>query len=1006
MKTINILVLFVLIIGLNACEEKQELIQYVDPMIGTDGHAHTFPGATLPFGMVQVSPSNDFKAWDWCSGYHYSDSILKGFAHTHISGAGLAGLGDILLMPTAGKAKIKAGSEEDPDIGFRSRFSHDTEVASAAYYSVVLDDYDVKVELTCTPRVGFHRYTFNKEGNGNVIVDPTHNIMENVEATEIELLSDTEIRGWKHCNGEAGNRKVYFYANFSKPFVNSGVAVNDQIQKSVKVATDKNVKAFVSFDLEKGESINVKVAISHVSYEGALANYEAEAEGKSFKQVLSEAKKLWEEKMNKFHIETGKISDKRNFYTALYHSMISPNLISDVTGEYIVEGKKYDSKIDQYSNFSTWDTYRAVHPLMAIVEQKKTADFVNSLSSRFTHSKVGLPVWECLGHDNVCMIGYSTVSVMSDAIMKDIAGIDTQSAYDAMRAASFNLEKHSNSYDVNGMNYYIEMDFVPGEIGSSVSKTTEYNYYDWCLSQVAQKLGRLDDIYMYKQRSKGYRNLFDEKTGYLLPKLQNGKLVSVDKSKWDALVHNYVSGNIWGYSSYVPHDMGYLMQLHKGKEQFASWLDAIFADNSEIGGSQHVDISGFIGKYGHGDEPSHQMPYLYVYAGQPWKTQKIVRDILSRFYHDNPAGLDNNDDLGQMSSWYIFGSLGFYPVCPGSNQYQIGSPAYKKASINLENGNTFTVIANNNSDKNVYIQSAKLNGKEYTRPFITYNQISNGGKMVFEMGSKPNKTWGNAEADLNEILGTKSIGEYKLQEEKQVLMPYTKDKTFSFEGNKKLELICGTSGAEIRYTTDGSEPDLNSKKYRKPIYINKDVSIKAKAYKKGLKESAVAQVNYLKGIPFNAKTAYPKVSVEGDDIGYGNKSGVQLIDGGFGSTTYNDGFWTGVDLKDLNVGIDLGRLRRISKVKPGVLIYPGAWIFNPKDIEVYVSNDQKNYRLVKTFAMESPKDERRFIVRPSINFSPVNARYLKVKFKNGPIPDWHMAGGRKHWIFVDEILIN
>ncbi|WP_282013683.1 GH92 family glycosyl hydrolase [Marinifilum flexuosum] len=986
--------------------DNKQLIQYVDPMIGTDGHAHTFPGATLPFGMVQLSPSNDFKAWDWCSGYHYSDSILKGFAHTHISGAGLAGLGDILLMPTLGEIKVKAGTEENPESGFRSRFSHDREEASAGYYAVVLDDYNVKVELTCTPRVGFHRYTFNTAGQGNVILDPTHNIMENVQETEIEILSDSEIRGWKHCNGEGGDRKVYFYAKFSKSFEQSGVAIDDKIQADDKKASAKRVKAFVSFDVSSGETVDVKVALSHVSYEGAKANFDAEAKGVSFKKVLRKAQNLWEEKMNKFHIETDQLSDKRNFYTALYHSMISPNLISDVTGEYMVEGKKYHSDFDQYSNFSTWDTYRAVHPLMAIVEQEKTVDFVNSLSSRYTDSKVGLPVWECLGHDNVCMIGYSTVSVMTDAILKDIEGIDNQAAYDAMKAAAFNLEKHSNSYDVNGMNFYIDMDFVPGEIGSSVSKTTEYNYYDWCLSQVAHKLGKTDDASLFLQRSKGYRNLFDEESGYLLPKLQNGKLVNVDKSKWDGLVKNYVSGNIWGYSSYVPHDMAYLMQLHGGKKKFASWLDTIFADDSEIGGSQHVDISGFIGKYGHGDEPSHQMPYLYVYAGQPWKTQKLVREILPRFYHDHPAGLDNNDDLGQMSSWYIFGSLGFYPVCPGSNQYQIGSPAYQKASINLENGKVFTVVANNNSPKNIYIQSAKLNNKEFTKPFITYDQIKHGGKLVFEMGSKPNKEWGNARADLADLNGMKPSEDYKLLEEKQVLMPYVNDIAFSFEKRKTVELFCGTNGAEIRYTMDGSEPDVNSKKYQSPINISEDANIKARAFKEGLKESGSLYLHYLKGIPFNPQTGYPKVRVEGNDIGYGEKSGTQLIDGSFGSTTFNDGFWTGIDLKDLHVDIDLGESKSICEVKPGILIYPGAWIFNPDEIEVYISNDQENYQLVKTISMESPKDERRYVTRPNIEFPSVNCRYLRVTFKNGPIPDWHMAGGRKHWIFVDEILIN
>lgn len=1003
MMKLYITILFAL--SLVSCSKKQELIQYVDPMIGTDVHAHTFPGATLPSGMVQLSPSNDFKSWDWCSGYHYSDSILKGFAHTHISGAGLAGLGDILLMPTAGKVKVQAGSEENPDSGFRSRFSHDREQASAGYYSVILDDYNVKVELTSTPRVGFHKYTFNRAGKGNVIIDPTHNIMENLYKSEIEFLSDTEIRGYKQSNGEAGVRNVYFYAKFSKAFADKGVAVNNKIQANKYLAVDKRVKGYVSFDVEQGESIEVKVALSFVSYEGAKINFNAEAKGKMFSQVLANSQKIWEEKMNKFHIETESIAQKRNFYTAVYHSMISPNLISDVSGEYIVEGKKYQSEINQYSNFSTWDTYRAVHPLMAIVEQEKTADFVNSLSSRYTDSRVGLPVWECLGHDNVCMIGYSTVSVMADAIVKDLPGINLKSAYDAMRAASFSLEKHSNSYDVNGMNYYIDMDFVPGEIGSSVSKTTEYNYYDWCLSEVAKKLNKTDDSSLFQQRSKGYRNLFDPKSSYLLPKLQNGNFIEVDKSKWDGLVTNYVSGNIWAYSCYVPHDMGYFMKLHGGKNKFANWLDKIFADTSEIGGSQHVDISGFIGKYGHGDEPAHQMPYLYDFAGQAWKTQKIVREILSRFYHDNPAGLDNNDDLGQMSAWYIFSSIGFYPVCPASNQYLIGSPAYAKASINLENGKVFSVQANNNSQKNVYIQSSTLNGETFTKPYITYNQICKGGELVLEMGDQPNENWAASVSDLGGLVGMQASEEYKLLEEKEVLMPFTNEQSLSFERSKIISLYCNTKKAEIRYTTNGNQPGENSKLYHKPIFITKDTKIKAKAFKKGLKTSRAFSATYLKGIQYNPKTGYPKISLDKPVKNYGEPNGKQLIDGKFGSTTFNDGLWTGVDLEDLHVNIDLGKIRSIKEVKPGYLIYPGAWVFNPESIEVHVSTDNKNYRMVKKVSPKAPSEDKRYVERFPVSFSPISCRYIKVIFKNGAMPDWHVAGGRKHWIFVDEILI-
>ncbi len=434
-------------------------LSFVDPMIGTGAHAHTFPGATVPFGMVQLSPSNDFKSWDWCSGYHFSDSIIKGFAHTHLNGAGLAALGDILLMPTTGEIKVNDGTEEAPDTGFRSRFSHDRESASAGYYSVVLDDYDVQVELTATPRVGFHRYTYKKGGIGHVIIDPTHHIMENLYASGIEFISNNEIRGYKRSNGEAGVRTVYFYAKFSKNFKDKGVAINDTIIPNLNAVEDKDVKGFVSFNIKKGEKLEVKVALSFVSYEGAKANFDAEANGKTFKQAHVEAKDAWLEKINRFQIETESKSDKRTFYSAVYRTMISPNRISDVNGAYMVEGKKYQSDFEQYSNFSTWDTYRAAHPLMALVQQKQTVKFVKTLISRYTDSKVGLPVWECLGHDNVCMIGYSTASLITDAIVKELPGIDVNAAYDAMRAAAFSLEKHSNSYDVNGMDHYISKRF-------------------------------------------------------------------------------------------------------------------------------------------------------------------------------------------------------------------------------------------------------------------------------------------------------------------------------------------------------------------------------------------------------------------------------------------------------------------------------------------------------------------------------------------------------------------
>lgn len=740
------LVSIIVLIFLTSGKNKVDLLQFVDPMIGTDGTGHTFPGATTPMGMIQLSPSDDSRENNWCSGYHYSDKVLKGFAHNHFSGTGLGGMADILLMPTQGKLKMTAGTKENPDSGFRSRFSHKTEFASAGYYSVRLDDYDIKVELTCSNRVGFHRYIFQKNGDQHVIIDPTHNIREGILNTGIEIISDTEVRGFKCSQGACGKRTVYFYAKFSKPFSTSGIAVKDQLISETKQAEDKNVKAFVSFNGAGNDTVNVAVALSYVNYEGAKENYLAEAKGKTFNQVLQNTQNLWRDKISKIEIKTKSKEQARIFYTSMYHSFIAPNIISDVNGNYVIEGKQFKSAgLVQYSNLSTWDTYRATHPLLTIIDQKANVDIVNVLISRFTESKVGLALWEALGHDNFCMIGYPGISVMADAALKNMKGVDQQLVYECIRKAAFADGKASPNYGSNnGMSYYIKSGYIPAEVGCGVSKTTENNYYDWCIAQLAKKLGKPDDEKLFSKRSLGYRNLYNANTNYLWPKYADGKWLTMDTTKWDGLIKNYISGNIWAYSAYTPHDMTGAIELWGGKKKYSQWLDMLFTTPVKIKGEQHVDISGFIGKYGHGDEPGHQMPYSYDFVDQPWKTQKIIREIMTTMYSDKPNGFINNEDCGQMSSWYIFSALGFYPVCPGDLKYYIGTPLYPKAQIHLENGNNFTVLSINNSIKNKYIQSITLNGKPYSKLYITHDDIMQGGELVFKMGANPNFSLGSS----------------------------------------------------------------------------------------------------------------------------------------------------------------------------------------------------------------------------------------------------------------------
>ena len=725
-------------------QKKVDILQFVDPMIGTAGGACTFPGATTPLGMVQLSPSDDNKAREFCSGYNYSSSVIKGFAHNHFSGTGLSGMGDILLMPTTGELQMNAGTAENPESGYRSRFSHENERATPGYYSVWLDEPAVKVELTCTPRVGYHRYIFQRAGLQHVIIDPTHNIRESVLKTGIEIISDTEIRGFKFSQGACGKRTVYFYAKFSKPFSISGVTVNDQIHAENQKTEAKTAKAFVTYNGNGNDTVEVKVALSYVDYEGAKANYQAEAQSKKFKTVLAKAQNMWRDKVGKIQIETESKQQARIFYTAMYHAYIAPNIISDVNGNYVVEGKKYTSKgLTQYSNFSTWDTFRALHPLQTIIDQKTDADLINVMISRCTESKVGLYLWEALGHDNFCMIGYPSISAMADAALKNIKGVDPHLVYKCIREAAFDTTKSSPNYDKeNGMNYYIKLGYMPAESLCSGSTTTENNYYDWCIAELAQKLGKKDDEKLFRERSVGYHHLFNKNTNYLWPKHLDGTWLVMDTASWTSLRPHYVSGNIWAYSAFTPHDMSGAIKLWGGKKKYAAWLDVITTTPLAMKGEQHVDISGFIGKYAHGDEPGHQIAYLYDFVGQPWKTQSLVREVMNTMYFDNNEGFINNEDCGQMSAWYIFSALGFYPVCPGDLQYFIGTPLYKKAVLNLENGKQFVVTSNNNSAENKYIQSATLNGKPYNNLYINHDEIMAGGELHFEMGPKPNIKWG------------------------------------------------------------------------------------------------------------------------------------------------------------------------------------------------------------------------------------------------------------------------
>lgn len=683
-------------------------------MIGTDGIGHTFPAATAPFGMVQAGPTNDFKGWNWCGGYHYSDPDIKGFAHDFISGAGLCAGGDILLMPT---------QDPDPhqaliDKSYHAVFSHDREHASAGYYSVVLEEHDIFVELTANERMAVHRYTFRRGGDASVLIDPRHTLAEIQESSTLERLDgQTMLAGKTVKRGAAGPRTVYGYIHFSKPFD----------------AFEEGGFGYVRFDgLRKGEQIEVKVCLSFVDADGARKNFKAQDAGLHFDRVRDIVRNSWRDVLDKIEVRSKDEHFLRNFYTSMYHSFISPNIISDADGRYRVEGKVYRSRIVQYSNYSTWDTFRALHPLFTMIGQEKNAEFVNSLVSRHTECGLMLPIWECLGHDNYCMIGNSAIPVICEAIVKQLPGIDAEQAYEAMYQSVNDCTRPSGGYGPSGMNDYLVHHYVAASTRCSVSKTTEYNYYDWCLSRAAEYLGRNEESLFFRERSMGHTKLYDSDTGYLLPRERDGKFAGKDRlHDWKWLQDNYVSGNLWGYSTYAPHNIGGLTSLHGGPEAFEDWLDHVFEDELKVAGTRHVDISGFIGSYAHGDEPAHHMAYLYSMIGAPEKTRRHIREIMERFYSDQPDGLVNNDDLGQMSAWYVLSSLGFYPVEPCSMQYVLGIPAAEEISMHLPGGKEFIISSKYFSPDKSEIEAVCLNGKKLNRPYVTHQEIMNGGELQF-----------------------------------------------------------------------------------------------------------------------------------------------------------------------------------------------------------------------------------------------------------------------------------
>ncbi|MDN5213994.1 GH92 family glycosyl hydrolase [Fulvivirgaceae bacterium BMA12] len=721
--------------------EDDSLVQYVDPFIGTGAHGHTFPGATVPFGMVQLSPDNGTGGWDWCSGYHYSDSIIVGFSHTHLSGTGIGDLADVLVMPTTKRVDLTKAIGNRDDYDFKSHFDHESEEASPGYYSVHLKDVAIDVALTATKRAGFHRYSYPQGEPQQVVLDLSYSVnWDKPVATALKFENDTLITGFRYSEGWAKDQRVYFAMAFSRPIIGYETADSTSMQPATTEFTGGKLKTLLHFENDGDRILLLKTGLSSASVDGAVKSLN-EIPGWDFGAIKAKAESQWEQELSKIRITSNDTALKRTFYTAMYHSNLAPVIFSDHNQEYKgVNGKvmKADG-YQRYDIFSLWDTYRAAHPLFTILQPDRVGDMVNSMLAHYQEYGL-LPVWSLLGNETNTMTGYHAIPVIADAYLKGFQGFDIQLAYEAMKTSAMQ--------NIRGVQFYKEHDFIPADLEvESVTKTLEYAFDDWCIAQIAKSLNYQDDYNYFLKRSQSFRHLFDSVSGFMRGKLSNGQWrVPFDPKRSDHRVNtDYTEGNAWQHTWYVPQDVPGLIDIMGGRERFIAKLDSLFTISSDITGENvSVDISGLIGQYAHGNEPSHHVAYLYNYADAAWKTQERVTEILSSQYNDRPDGLCGNDDCGQMSAWYIFSSLGFYPVNPAESKYAIGRPLHEKSVIRLSEGKTFTVTAENLSENNIYVQSATLNDIPLNEPFLTHDQIINGGKMVFVMGSSPNKNWNNS----------------------------------------------------------------------------------------------------------------------------------------------------------------------------------------------------------------------------------------------------------------------
>lgn len=780
---LSIMKIFILIAFINinvAYSQSKQLVDYVNPFLGTEYFGHTFPGSSLPNAMVHLSPDVNTQGWTNAAGYVYMGNSIIGFSHTHWSGVGMTNAGDVLLMPTVvNKIQVHPGTDENPDEGYRSRFDHSQESASPGYYSVKLLDYDVNVELTSTQRAGFHRYTFPETKNARVILDLGHQLGETYPDSEsiLKIVDNTTVVGSR--SSKFGS--IYFVAKFSKPFKYYGTfdsdlktpESGDGIFPYKDSERGEHVGAFFEYDTKKGEQVLVKVGVSYTSIEGAIKNLDAEIPNWDFDGVRKDAKKIWEKELNKVVVSGASEDKKEIFYTSVYHSLLSQYISQDVDGKYMGSDKEVHvaEGYDFYGSFSAWDTYRTQHPLLTLIRPEDVNSYIKSVVAK-VHNYNWLPAQHFQNMFGEAMVGDHLIPVIVDAYMKGFRDYDVELLYNAMRKKALENPKAPVPKEAgrSGLDYYIKLGYTPvDKVTESVPNTVELAYDDWCIAQLAKELGKDDDYELFMKRAGNYRNLWHKESEFMRPKLSNGKwledkgdreqeIVTVDGHSYykyfdEFLIgrrpnRHYTESNAWHYIWSVQHDVNGLVELFDSPERFEAKLDTLFEIDSYMSEPKYVGMVGTIGQYVQGNQPSHHVTYLYNYIGKPWKTQFRSRQVMEQLYTSGPGGLCGNDDMGSLSSWYVLSAMGIYPVTPGSPTYVIGSPLFDEVKLKVGKGKTFHIIAKNNSPENKYIQSATLNGKKYTKNWISHQDIAKGGKIVFKMGPKPNTSWGTKKEDL------------------------------------------------------------------------------------------------------------------------------------------------------------------------------------------------------------------------------------------------------------------